>query len=86
MNQQYGIDPQSRNHILKSLIDLKKSGTTILYTTHYMEEIEEIADRVIIVDKGKKIEEGTVKQLLEKFNQQSLESVFLNLTGRNLRD
>lgn len=51
-----------------------------------MEEIEAIADRVIIVDKGKKIEEGTVKELLEKYNQKTLESVFLNLTGRNLRD
>lgn len=86
MSQQFGIDPQSRNHILRSLLNLKKTGTTILYTTHYMEEIEEIADRVIIVDKGRKIEEGTVKELLEKYNQKTLESVFLNLTGRNLRD
>lgn len=81
-----GIDPQSRNHILKALKDLKKDGTTIIYTTHYMEEIEEIADRVIIVDKGKKVEEGTIPQLLEKYNDSNLENLFLNLTGRNLRD
>lgn len=45
-----GIDPQSRNHILSSIQKLRKEGTTVIYTTHYMEEIEEIADRVIIMD------------------------------------
>ena len=81
-----GIDPQSRNHILKSLLELKKQGTTIMYTTHYMEEIEEIADRVIIMDNGTKIEEGTVYELLNKYKKESLEEVFLSLTGKNLRD
>ena len=81
-----GIDPQSRNHILSSLLQLKKTGTTILYTTHYMEEIEEIADRVIIMDKGRKIEEGTLPELLKKYEETTLENVFLNLTGRKLRD
>ena len=81
-----GIDPQSRNHILSALQDLKNEGTTIIYTTHYMEEIEEMADRVVIVDKGKKIEEGTIPELLKKYNEKNLENVFLNLTGRNLRD
>lgn len=81
-----GIDPQSRNHILNSLRALQKSGTTIIYTTHYMEEIEEIADRVIIVDKGKKIEDGKIGELLTKYDETSLEDLFLNLTGRSLRD
>lgn len=62
-----GIDPQSRNHILSSIKKLKEIGRTIIYTTHYMEEIEEISDRVIIMDKGKKIAEGTIPELLEKY-------------------
>ncbi len=81
-----GIDPQSRNHILEALKNLQKEGTTIIYTTHYMEEIEAIANRVIIMDKGKKIEEGTIAELLEKYNKNNLEQVFLDLTGRKLRD
>ncbi len=81
-----GIDPQSRNHILKSIKRLQEEGTTVIYTTHYMEEVEEIADRVIIVDKGKKIAEGAIDELLRKYNDKSLEEVFLKLTGRNLRD
>lgn len=81
-----GIDPQSRNHILEDLKMLKNTGTTIIYTTHYMEEIEQIADRVIIVDKGKKIEEGTIGELLDKYSEENLESLFLDITGKNLRN
>ena len=81
-----GIDPQSRNHILEDLKKLKMEGTTIIYTTHYMEEIEQIADRVVIVDNGKKIEEGTIGELLDKYSEENLESLFLDITGKNLRD
>jgi len=62
-----GIDPQSRNHILESIKKLRDNGTTIIYTTHYMEEVEEIADRVVIMDKGTKIAEGTIPQLMESY-------------------
>lgn len=61
-----GIDPQSRNHILSSIKKLKENGMTILYTTHYMEEVEEISDRILIMDSGNIIAEGTKDSLKEE--------------------
>jgi len=58
-----GIDPQSRNHILRSVEKLQRSGCTIIYTTHYMEEAEDICSRIAIIDKGKIIAGGTKKEL-----------------------
>lgn len=54
-----GIDPQSRNHILESVRQLNESGTTVIYTSHYMEEVEAICDTIGIVDHGKLIAEGS---------------------------
>ena len=60
-----GIDPQSRNHILSSIKKLSQEGMTILYTTHYMEEVEEISTRILIMDSGTIIAEGTKESLKE---------------------
>lgn len=60
-----GIDPQSRNHILDSILRLQRGGMTVLYTTHYMEEVEAISSRIIILDHGTIIAEGTKEQLKE---------------------
>lgn len=60
-----GIDPQSRNHILTSIKKLQQNGMTVLYTTHYMEEVEEISSRIIIIDHGRIIAEGTKEKLKE---------------------
>ena len=57
------VDPQSRNNILDGIKKLRDNGTTILYTTHYMEEVEILCDRIIILDKGKIIAEGTSDKL-----------------------
>lgn len=57
------VDPQSRNNILSGIKHLRDEGATILYTTHYMEEVEELCDRIIILDKGKIIAEGTKEEL-----------------------
>ena len=81
-----GIDPQSRNHILESIRKLNKSGTTIIYTSHYMEEITAICNRVSIMDKGSILEEGLLSEITEKYNDASLEEIFLTLTGKSLRD
>ncbi|KMT61730.1 ABC transporter ATP-binding protein [Paenilisteria newyorkensis] len=59
-----GIDPQSRNYILKSIKKLNASGCTIIYTSHYMEEVEELCDYISIIDHGKVIAEGTKEQLV----------------------
>lgn len=60
-----GIDPQSRNHILKSVQRLNEKGVTIVYTTHYMEEVEAICNRIAIIDKGQVIASGTKKELTD---------------------
>ncbi|MFC4620509.1 ATP-binding cassette domain-containing protein [Camelliibacillus cellulosilyticus] len=58
-----GIDPQSRNYILHSVQKLNDMGCTVIYTSHYMEEVEEICTRIAIIDHGKIIAEGTKEQL-----------------------
>jgi len=57
------VDPQSRNNILDGIKTLRDEGATILYTTHYMEEVELLCDRIIILDKGKIIAQGTTEEL-----------------------
>lgn len=59
-----GIDPQSRNHILKAVKLLKDEGCTILYTSHYMEEVETLCNRIVIMDHGKIIAEGSKEELI----------------------
>jgi len=58
-----GIDPQSRNHILDTVRELNREGMTVLYTSHYMEEVEALCDRVAIVDHGRVIADGTLAEL-----------------------
>ena len=60
-----GIDPQSRRSILDSVLKLKNEGTTVLYTTHYMEEAQELSDHIAIMDQGKMIASGTHNELVK---------------------
>jgi ABC-2 type transport system ATP-binding protein len=60
-----GIDPQSRRHILESVKELNRAGMTVLYTTHYMEEVEEIAHHIAIVDQGRMVASGTRAELVK---------------------
>ena len=75
-----GIDPQSRNHILQSVKMLKDNGASIIYTSHYMEEIEEICDEICILDKGKIIAEGTSNYLKENFSKSNIYTIALKLS------
>lgn len=65
-----GIDPQSRNHILESIKILRQKGATVIYSTHYMEEVEAISDRIIIMNEGSIIAEGTKEELIQNMGDE----------------
>jgi ABC-2 type transport system ATP-binding protein len=83
-----GVDPQSRNAIFDNLEQLKASGKALLYTTHYMEEAERLADRIVVMDRGRVLADDTLTGLRARGSgpNASLETLFLEMTGRSLRD
>jgi len=86
-----GIDPQSRNFILEKIKEANQAGATVIYTSHYMEEVEALCTRIAIMDHGKIIASGTKEELKrlvvdDETENISLEEVFLKLTGKKLRD
>jgi ABC-2 type transport system ATP-binding protein len=80
-----GVDPQSRNHILESIRTLKSEGTTMIYTTHYMEEAEQLCDRVAILDEGRLIALDSPQQLVERLGD-GLINVGVGSADSNLLD
>ncbi len=82
-----GLDPQTRNHIWDYLKKLnQKEGTTIFFTTHYMEEAEKVAQRIAIIDHGRIVAQGSAAQLKQKTKTRSLEEAFIALTGYEIRE
>jgi ABC-2 type transport system ATP-binding protein len=92
-----GLDPQARINLWEVIREINKQGVTIVMTTHYMDEAEQLCDRLAIMDHGKVIAEGTPKKLIDdlvksgfkrevEVRKATLEDVFINLTGRNLRE
>lgn len=92
-----GLDPQARRNLWDLIRQIRDKGTTVVITTHYMDEAEELCDRVAIVDAGKIIEIDSPAGLIDKLvakgfsrpkpvKEANLEDVFLNLTGKDLRD
>jgi len=82
-----GIDVQSKNVIIEYLKELNNQGTTIVYTSHLMEEAENLCTNISIIDFGKEIAKGTSKQLLNSnLDCNNLEEIFLKLTGRSVRE
>lgn len=80
-----GVDPQSRHFLLESVRRLRDRGLTVLYTSHLMDEVQRLCDRVAILDRGKRVVEGTIAELLAH-GDTSLEALFLRLTHHELRD
>lgn len=82
-----GIDAQSRNLILERLSELNQAGMTLIYTTHYMEEAQQLCDEISIIDAGQVIAQGAPSQLVAAAEDcANLEELFLVLTGKQLRD
>lgn len=86
-----GVDPQSRNFILEKIKEANANGATVIYTSHYMEEVEAICSRIAIMDNGRIIATGTREELARLVTDENpgsvtLEEVFLTLTGKKLRD
>lgn len=81
-----GVDPQSRNMIFDCLREFNANGVTIIYTTHYMEEAEELCSRIGILDHGKIIAQGSAQALIKEYGCKNLGETFLKLTGKALRD
>jgi ABC-2 type transport system ATP-binding protein len=81
-----GLDPQSTRFVRDLIKELKQRGHTIFLTTHIMEEADELSDRVCVIDHGKIMAVDTPQTLKDRYNTNSLLNVFLELTGRELRD
>jgi len=81
-----GIDPQSRRNILDSVVALKDQGMTVLYTTHYMEEAQELSDHIAIMDHGKMIASGTHDELVKLIGQQTRIDLVVNVEPSKILD
>ncbi|MCM4169034.1 Linearmycin resistance ATP-binding protein LnrL [Arenibacter antarcticus] len=82
-----GVDVQSKNVIIQYLKQLNEQGTTIVYTSHHLNEAETFCTKVAIIDKGEIVVKGTPKELVMHYRDaHNLEDVFLTLTGKKLRD
>ena len=82
-----GLDPQTRNQLWSYVKELsQKEGVTVFLTTHYMDEADRVADRIGIIDHGKLVAMGTSQELKRQTQKQTLEEVFLALTGTAIRD
>ncbi|SHO48405.1 ABC transporter ATP-binding protein [Anaerocolumna xylanovorans] len=78
------VDPQSRNKILEGILELNKQGATIIYTSHYMEEVEEICSRIVIMDKGKNLAEGTAEELKRRIKNN--ETIYIDIRSLPAED
>lgn len=81
-----GVDVQTRHAIINYLMELNKNGTTLIYTSHQLSEAEGLCEEVALIDVGKIITQDSLTNLLKEHRQESLEDLFLNLTGKEYRN
>ncbi|MDR3697627.1 ABC transporter ATP-binding protein [Mucilaginibacter sp.] len=81
-----GVDVQTRHAIINYLLELNKNGTTLIYTSHQLSEAEGLCQQVALIDDGKIIAHNSLNELLKDYKEDSLEHLFLNLTGKDYRN
>ena len=81
-----GVDVHTRQAIISYLKELNNSGTTLIYTSHQLNEAEDLCDKVAMIDDGKIIVHDSLSQLLTDYKEKGLEGLFINLTGKMYRD
>ncbi|HEX4852362.1 MAG TPA: ABC transporter ATP-binding protein, partial [Puia sp.] len=81
-----GVDVQTRHAIIAYLKSLNEKGTTLIYTSHQLDEAEELCERIAMIDEGKIIAIDNLENLLNQHHQDGLEGLFLSLTGKAYRD
>ncbi len=77
-----GLDVMSSRHVREIVAELKKNGRSVILSTHILSEAEKMCDRIVIMDRGKKVAEGTVQELCKKAAKPTLEEAFVHLIGR----
>ncbi len=81
-----GVDVQTRHAIISYLQELNNGGTTLVYTSHQLNEAEELCNKIALIEKGKIIAHNSLENLLEAHDQPDLEGLYLHLTGKAYRD
>ncbi len=81
-----GVDVQTRHAIMTYLHTLNDNGTTLIYTSHQLNEAEDLCEHIAMIDDGKIITQGNINEVLQAHGQQNLEQLFINLTGKAYRD
>ena len=81
-----GVDVHTRHAIINYLKKLNEGGTTLIYTSHQLNEAEELCNKVALIDDGKIIAHDTLQQLKQDYKEEGLEGLFINLTGKSFRD
>jgi len=81
-----GVDVQTRHAIIHYLLELNKNGTTLVYTSHQLSEAEGLCEQVALIDDGKIVAQDSLDKLLIHYNEESLEHLFLKLTGKEYRN
>jgi ABC-2 type transport system ATP-binding protein len=81
-----GVDVHTRQAIISYLHTLNKNGTTLIYTSHQLNEAEDLCEHIAMIDEGKIITQGRIDDVLKAHSHQNLEELFINLTGKAYRD